>query len=110
VWQPWHRGGFEARDLGIGAATGGLAGARVVRPTGDPSTERLAHDTEFQFLFVLDGTVTLDTGDENRVQHPVQLRHGDAVSIPGAARWALGDGSADLELLDVTLPARVTPR
>lgn len=114
-WQPWHRSGFEQRDLGIDAATRGLAGARVVRPAGDPSSDRLAHYNEFQFLFVLAGSVTLDigaldAGDENHVQHPVQLRHGDAVSIPGALRWALRDSSADLELLDVTLPARVTPR
>ena len=106
AWLPWHRNGFEQRDLGIGEATGGLAGARVVRPAGEPSPERLAHGTEFQFLFVLDGTVTLDTGEANRVQ----LGHGDAVSIPGAVRWALRDGSPDLELLDVTLPANVTPR
>ena len=111
VWQPWHRSGFEQRDLGIGEATGGLAGARVVRPAGEPSPERLAHGTEFQFLFVLGGTATLDldtldTGDENRVR----LGHADAVSIPGGIRWALRAGSADLELLDVTLPARVTMR
>ncbi|HWM21365.1 MAG TPA: cupin domain-containing protein [Ilumatobacteraceae bacterium] len=106
AWQPWHRNGFVHRDLGIGEATVGLAGARVVRPTGEPSPERLAHGTEFQFLFVLRGTVTLDVGDEN----PVHLGHGDAVSIPGAVRWALRDCSPDLELLDVTLPANVAPQ
>ena len=31
TWTPWHDGGFEYRDTGIGAATGGAAGARVVR-------------------------------------------------------------------------------
>jgi mannose-6-phosphate isomerase-like protein (cupin superfamily) len=112
-WRPWHRGGFEHRDLGIGAATGGLAGARVVRPSGEPLPARLAHDTEFQFLFVLDGTVTLDIGTldiEASDGGGVRLGHGDAVSIPGAAHWALRDSSTDLELLDVTLPARVSPR
>ena len=111
VWRAWHRAGFEQRDLGIGEATGGLAGARVVRPTGDPSGERLAHDTEFQFLFVLSGTATLDTeaGDVSHADE-VALGHGDAVSIPGKVRWGLRDCSSDLELLDVTLPAHVTPR
>ena len=31
-WEPWRLPGFEARDTGIGAATEGLAGVRVVRP------------------------------------------------------------------------------
>ena len=106
VSQAWHRSGFEQRDLGIGDATGGLAGARVVRPTGDPSGDRLAHDTEFQFLFVLSGTATLDI----ETQNPTPLGHGDAVSIPRTIRWALLDCSPDLELLDVTLPAHVAPR
>ena len=30
--EPWRLDGFQARDIGIGAATDGLAGARVVRP------------------------------------------------------------------------------
>lgn len=111
AWQPWHRSGFEQRDLGIGDATGGLAGARVVRAAGPPSPQRLAHHTEFQFLFVLGGTVTLDLGPLDAGDgNEVRLGHGDAASIPGAVRWALLDSSPDLELLDVTLPASVTPR
>ena len=34
AWAPWRRPGLEARELGIGAATGGLAGAHVVRRAG----------------------------------------------------------------------------
>ena len=81
----------------------------------------LAHRTEFQFLFVLSGTVRLDLGtlDLGKLDHGaldtddgdgMQLGRGDAVSIPGAVRWALRDSSADLELLDVTLPALVAVR
>jgi hypothetical protein len=111
----WHRSGFECRDLGIGDATRGLAGARVVRPSGDPPVDprvdRLAHDTEFQFLLVLDGTTMLDIGHpDTTAGAPVRLGCGDAVTIPGVVRWALRDSSTDLELLDVTLPALVTPR
>jgi mannose-6-phosphate isomerase-like protein (cupin superfamily) len=106
VWQAWHRSGFEQRDLGIGEATRGLAGARVVRPAGEPSRDRLAHDTEFQFLFVLGGTAALDTDAQN----PVPLGRGDAMSVPRTVGWALHDCSPDLELLDVTLPSHVTPR
>jgi quercetin dioxygenase-like cupin family protein len=116
VWTAWHRSGFEHRDLGIGDATGGLAGARVVRPSGPPAADRLAHDTEFQFLFVLSGATTLETATlatgtiDTGTASLVRLGQGDAVSIPGALRWALRDCSPDLELLDVTLPAQVTPR
>ena len=110
AWRAWHRGGFEYRDLGIGEATRGLAGARVVRPvvesTRGPQGDRLAHDTQFQFLFVLRGSVGLD-GESADV---VRLERGDAVSVPGPTRWTLRDPSPDLELLDVTLPATVTPR
>ena len=119
VWRAWHRSGFEQRDLGIDEATGGLAGARVVRPAGDPSTDQLAHDTEFQFLFVLGGTTTLDNDDtrddssrHGDDRHRTSCRSGTATRCrsPVAVRWALLDCSPDLELLDVTLPAHVTPR
>jgi mannose-6-phosphate isomerase-like protein (cupin superfamily) len=115
TWMAWHRSGFECRDLGIGDATRGLAGARVVRPSGDPPVDppvdRLAHDTEFQFLLVLDGTTLLDIGRPDTITGAqVRLGCGDAVTIPGVVRWALRDSSTDLELLDVTLPADVTPR
>jgi quercetin dioxygenase-like cupin family protein len=104
-WTPWHRAGFEQRDLGIGLATGGLAGARVVRPLADPDAARRAHPTEFQFLFVLAGSAALDV--EGRPPEP--LARADAVSVPPTLRWAIRDCSPDLELLDVTLPASVTP-
>jgi len=32
LWEPWTVDGFESRDLGMAAATQGLADARVVRP------------------------------------------------------------------------------
>jgi hypothetical protein len=40
---------------------------------------------------------------------PEPLARADAVSVPPALRWAIRDCSPDLELLDVTLPASVTP-
>ncbi len=111
AWTTWHRSGFEQRDLGIGDATGGLAGARVVRPSGDPTADQFAHDTEFQFLFVLSGTVGLATpAIDMRTEGLVRLGQGDSASIPGALPWALRDCSPDLELLDVTLPAHETRR
>ena len=37
VWQPWRADGFECADTGIGAATGGVAGACNVRGTSASS-------------------------------------------------------------------------
>src|SRR5207244_1095094 len=39
TWRPWRFEGFEARDLGIAAATGGLAGACVARAAGSKRTD-----------------------------------------------------------------------
>jgi mannose-6-phosphate isomerase-like protein (cupin superfamily) len=98
-WQPWRVQGFECRDTGMGEATRGLAGARVVRPRGAAETPSATHDREFQFFFVLDGAATLAcTGT-----HP--LAAGDAVTIPAGLPYALGDCADDLSLLEVTLPA-----
>ena len=57
AWQPWHRERIRAprpRDRRRDAEVWPVP--RVVRPAGEPSRDRLAHDTEFQFLFVLGGT------------------------------------------------------
>lgn len=100
-WQPWRLDGFEHRDIGIAAATDGLAGVRVVRPAGVSSSAASRHDGELLFLFVLEGAVTLGRQDGR----PEPLREGDAVVVPAGVTHWLGDVSADLELLEVTLPA-----
>ncbi len=98
-WQPWRVSGFECRDTGMGEATRGLAGARVVRPKGASETPRAAHDREFQFFFLLDGAATLTCNGT----HP--LTAGDAVTIPAGLPYALSACSDGLSLLEVTLPA-----
>lgn len=98
-YQPWRIDGWEYRDTGIGAATGGLAGVRVARPTigaAGSSTD----DTEFCQLVVLRGSVAVTVDGER----PAMLTDGDAVAIPGGVPYRLGDASLDCELLDVTLP------
>jgi quercetin dioxygenase-like cupin family protein len=100
--QPWRVPGWEHRETGVAAATAGLAGVRVARPTGQPTDPAwLALDTEFSQLVVLRGVVTFEA--EGR---PAEvLRDGSAVAIPGATRFRLTGPSHDCELLDVTLPA-----
>ena len=63
-WGPWRGEGFEARDLGIDAATAGLAGARVVRSRGASHTEPSRHEGELLFTFVLEARPSWSpTGD-----------------------------------------------
>jgi quercetin dioxygenase-like cupin family protein len=100
-WVPWRFDGFECRDIGIGDATHGLAGARVVRPSGAIGTPRTSHDAELLFLFVLDGSLTLDCDGSHR------LAAGDAVAIPAGMPHALAACARDMALLEVTLPAIV---
>jgi len=100
---PWRIDGWEYRDTGIGAATGGLAGARVARPaaaTTDDANRWRAHDTEFAQLVVLTGHTTVEVEG-----HPTaRLGDGDSVTIPGGLPYRIVDPTPDAELLDVTLP------
>lgn len=104
-WRAWRADGFEARDIGIGAATDGLAGVRVARPAGSDRTPFVAHDAEFVFGFVLAGTCTLAV--EGRAAETME--EGDTFVVPRGVAHALTGCSADFELLDVTLPEVVVP-
>jgi len=101
AWGPGRVFGFESRDLGIGAATGGVAGARVSRWRRPAPPRLYRHEAELLFTFVLGGAATLRcegrSGD--------QLRAGDAFVVPAGLGHGLADCSQDLELLEVTLPA-----
>ena len=102
TWAPWRIPGFAVSDTGIDAATGGLAGIRVVRPEGAQAASRQSHDTEFCFYFVLSGAVTVELDGAMHALAP-----GDSIAIPGGMAYALADASADLELLEITLPGEV---
>ncbi len=97
-WQALGDTGFETRDTGMAAATGGLAGVRVLRPAGATRLDQSAHHGEFLFGFVLDGTATLDAVGRH------DLSPSDAFVIPAGAAWALDACSPDLALLEVRLP------
>jgi mannose-6-phosphate isomerase-like protein (cupin superfamily) len=99
---PWRVDGFEARDTGIGNATGGLAGVRVVRPNSNPASRHQSHRSEFCFFFVLSGTVCFDIDGR---QH--RLARDDSITNPDNTPYALAEPSADQQLLEVTLPAEL---
>lgn len=100
-WQPWRLSGYEARDIGIGAATYGLAGVKAVRPTGTHADALTSHQGEFLMLFMLEGAATLTT--DGAGAHA--LVAGDTTVIPAGLRHALTPASDDLEFLEVVLPA-----
>ena len=105
-WLPWRaqesEAGFEMRDTGIGDATDGLAGARVVRPRGSAGAKFAAHKGEFLFLFVLAGELGLDV--QRHGQH--HLKANDSCVIPADVAYAI-DVAAGSEILEVTLPAEL---
>ncbi len=103
--EPWGAAGFEARDLGIGAAGAGLAQAVVVRreprPVGADVGELAfdPHRAELLFSFVAAGRATLHVPD----REPAALAPGDAFVVPAGLPHALRAASADFELLRVSL-------
>lgn len=105
-WTPFRFDGFSQQDCGIGAATHGLAGARVFRPEGADSTPMAAIDNEFLFTFILDGEaeLVLEGLDTQR------LGAGDSFIIPADQRYGLSGISADARFLEVSLPADLQPR
>jgi quercetin dioxygenase-like cupin family protein len=100
----WVRGrlpGFESRDLGVDSATGGVVSAHVARALGPLEPRLHCHDAELKFTFVLCGVATLWCEGRD----PDRLEAGDSFVVPAGLGYALADGSADLEILEVTAPA-----
>jgi quercetin dioxygenase-like cupin family protein len=104
AWRPWRCEGFEARDLGMDAATEGLATASVVRGRDGSGFVQPGHDAELRFTFVLKGSARLRC--EGR--RPDPLRAGDAFVIPPGWSYGLEECRGGLEFLEVTLPGRPT--
>jgi quercetin dioxygenase-like cupin family protein len=99
AWMPFRLPGYVCRDTPIAENTRGVAGVQVIKKgQGDPVWA--SHDTDIHFTFVMDGTVTL----EGEGREPYRLEQGDAFVIPPGMKTRLSDPSADVELLEVTLP------
>lgn len=101
AWQPWTAQGFECRDTGIARATGGIVSAVTVRTTGEGATTLLSHAADIRFLFVREGSATLDCGEQG--SHAMAAS--DSCAIPPGMSCRLRDVSPDLLLLEVTSPA-----
>jgi len=103
-WLPGGLDGFESRTIGIGEATGGLAEARVHRRAArDPMVRVHRHNAELMFAFVLAGSLTLRCDGAGAQA----LKPGDSLVLPAGLRYALASSSSDLQLLEVTCPAKI---
>ena len=103
-WSPGLRGAFEYRDLGIAEATNGRVGAHVIRSTrtlGKPG-ERHHHVLDFQMVYVLRGWVRFDYEGHGEVL----LEQGACVLQPPGIKQVEIEHSADVEMLEITLPAK----
>jgi mannose-6-phosphate isomerase-like protein (cupin superfamily) len=98
-WTELGATGFERRETGMAAATDGLADARVVRPADARGFAASTHEGELLFGFLLEGSAVLDC------QGAHALGPADAFVIPADEPWGLNEASADLNLLQVMLPA-----
>ncbi len=98
-WHPFRLAGFEARDTTIATNTQAVAGVQVIRRGhGDPVWSK--HDADIHFTFVLAGEMTL----EGEGKDPYRLSAGDAFVIPPQMLTRYTAASADIELLEVSLP------
>ncbi|MBM3525219.1 MAG: cupin domain-containing protein, partial [Alphaproteobacteria bacterium] len=106
TWRPWRSDGFTCRDIGMREATGGLADVHAVRSKGTSATPRWSHDGEFYFVVLLEGGATLAADGAPATA----LVAGDSFAVPAGTAHALTACSRDLEFLEVTLPAGLSPR
>jgi mannose-6-phosphate isomerase-like protein (cupin superfamily) len=92
------------RDLGIAAATSGLAQAHVIRMVKPFSPElslRHHHNVEFQLIYCLKGWFSTEFEG-----HGVQtIKEGSCWIQPPGIRHTVRDWSDDCELLEIILPA-----
>ena len=99
VFKPFRIPGFEARDTTINENTKGVASVMVARPTGAPAPWT-RHDGDILFTFVMRGGMLL----EGEGKEPYRLSPGDAFVAPPGMATRYSEASADLELMEVSLP------
>ena len=93
------------RDLGIAAASHGLAQAHVIRLQGPCNPDEVSklhfHDVQFQMVYVLKGWVKTYMEGEGETL----MKQGSAWTQPPKIKHMILDYSDDVELLEVILPA-----
>ena len=104
AFAPHRIPGFVARDTTIHAGTKGVASVMVARPSGEAAWT--VHDGDILFTFVMAGEMVL----EGEGKDPYRLSPGDAFVIPPGMATRYAQATADLELLEVSLPGNPATR
>jgi hypothetical protein len=92
------------RDLGIAAATGGMAQAHVIRfvpPCSDEVRVRHQHETELQLVYVLQGWMK----NEFEGHGEQMMSAGSCWLQPSGIKHTVLDYSPDCEVLEIIIPA-----
>ena len=99
---------FQYRDLGIAKATRGRVLAHVIRAANSRGKKQVkgsgahAHALEFQMVYVLKGRVRFEYEGYGQVT----LKAGSSVYQPPGIRHREVWHSTDVEMIEITLPAR----
>ncbi len=91
--------GFNARDIGILSATGGEVSVFALTCKNKIKFKLLTHHKEFLFYFILAGNLIVEIDSDT-----IELREGEAFSIPAATSYRFNELSNDIELLEIALP------
>jgi quercetin dioxygenase-like cupin family protein len=104
TWERGLRPHFEYRDLGLAAVTGGKLTAmhiRTVPGAGEMRSDWHCHDLDFQFFYVVKGSITIETAHgETHTLGP-----GDTGYHPPLYFHREYDVSPDYEVVEITAPA-----
>lgn len=103
IFERGLRSFFEYRDLGIKNATQGHVAAHVIRAAAGQefSSQPHSHDTQFQLVYILKGWIEF----EYEGQGTVRLEAGSCVHQPPGIRHRELGHSADIEMLEIVMPA-----
>lgn len=89
------------RDLGGSAATDGKAGNYEIVPApGATATDWIADDLDFHSMFVVEGSLRVETPDGGKIE----LNRLDMIHLPVLSRYRL-EMSADLKVVELRIPA-----
>ena len=87
TWDPWRIPGFEMRETGIGAATGGVAGVQVARRVPGEAIPATRHDTDILFGFLRAGS---SDAWRRRDTRTTRSPRGTLSCCPRTWRWRSG--------------------
>lgn len=104
TYEPLKDDGLVARDLGLDAASTGVIGANRIRVAdAEAAGDWRSLDADFDFLYVISGSVRVDGGDGRSVT----LGTGGCAVHPSRYAYRFAGFSDDFEAVHITSPAEV---